>query len=150
MLHIPRFARLLLVALLIVTIPSIYFFYPGANAPSHHISDGLDAGGIDSEHVRPKAPAVVEDEEERDWEWGSEKAMEMNKVGSDSATTPVETDSKAEETTETTGTTAHHRLPANKDETETDKDKSTLSPTALVTDMLGGVIMPKLGNATAK
>jgi hypothetical protein len=151
--HIPRFARLVFVAMILVVVPCLFFFYPDAS--SHAMRKlGMESGGIDSIHVRPKVPPnpiapveveqvkesfddsnedepVVDDEEES----GEDKAAKADLAAHEKLADTKHTDTHADESIDH----AHHTSAA-------------ASASALVDANLlgGGVIMPHLGNATAK
>lgn len=120
-----------MVALLLVALPTMYFFYPGPGLPSTIHHEGLDQGGIDSEHLRPPVEPhagkpVIEDEEPRDNDqWGA-AAQDL---------------AKAEEIGDAAGSSAAPQV----------HDSTHDGAVSSVDDVLsGGVIMGKLGNETAK
>jgi hypothetical protein len=124
---IPRLARLLIFSSLLITIPTLYLLYPHRETILQTTQGYLEKGGIDSSHWRdplPPPPELkVEHEEVRDWE------------GQDVIVADP-TDLKEELITSPTG--------VNVGSTGSD-------PVAIPKDVLeGGVIMPKLENATAK
>lgn len=169
MLHLPRFARMFIIVLAVVTIPALIFFYHNQPPDEYDIaSDMLDKGGIDSEHWRepqdPVAPGaghakfgdapVFEDEEVR--------AAQPVKMG-DSAVGggKVQDDVKAD------GANTAHAGDA-PEPAKPPPPVDAVAPAAPVApppsaggeadsldipgaDVIGGgVIMPHLGNATAK
>lgn len=128
----PKLARLLVLATLLITIPTLYFLYPHRESIIQTTQGYLEKGGIDSSHWRDPLPPGVEkyeDEEPRDWE-GQDV---LHKQG-------VETDDTIPETeTETDSGGAREHL-----------DDMELPPVPIQEGLEGGVIMPKLENATAK
>jgi FAD-linked sulfhydryl oxidase len=126
---IPRLARLLIFSTLLITIPTLYLLYPHRETILQTTQGYLEKGGIDSSHWRdplPPPPGIdheaekLEHEEVRDWE-GQDVLTEPEKV-LDEVIPPIE-ESRLSEGSE---------LGIGKDVLE------------------GGVIMPKLENATAK
>lgn len=147
MVHIPRFARLFLLAAAVITLPTLYLFYPHEFSPSSDI----DAGGIDQEHFREPVPQHVpdrgkhhvEDEEPRNnWEAVVFDAADGNK---DSTTTQ---DGAAADKPKppTTPADPPRKAHGNKNAAAAKAPGSDISKDTLG----GGVIMPHLGNATAK
>lgn len=130
---IPRLARLLIFSTLLITIPTLYLLYPHRETIIQTTQGYLEKGGIDSSHWRDPLPPPVgigneklEHEEVRDWEGQDVLA----KVGSESSDEP--------HSGFATPTGAKNDVAS---------DQSGL----IAADVLeGGVIMPKLENATAK
>lgn len=133
MLSVPRFARIFLLALVLVTVPTAFIFYPSSpDKESGEVS--LEKGGIDSEHWREPVPppsqggmAAEEDDEERAWADGAGKAadtvLDKDNVAGDTGALAKEPEKAAEKG-------AEYSVPQ---------------------DVIwGAVIMPHLGNATAK
>ncbi|KAL1408305.1 hypothetical protein Q8F55_005111 [Vanrija albida] len=129
MVHIPRFARLFLVAAAVITIPTLYLFYPHEFSLS---SSDIDAGGIDQEHYREPVPQHVppkphlEDEEVRNVVFDSGDKDATPPPGQQPPTEPVK---------------AHGHKQAAPDKPAGDISNDVLT---------GQVIMPHLGNETAK
>lgn len=124
MLGIPRSARLVLIVLAVVVLPSIYILYPHHDIPQAPGSrvEAYEAGGIDSEHWRDPVRPDFENEEAR---WSAEESV------LDSSSPPyVESDK----------TWLNHGM-VNQPFDDGLPDEKVIG---------GGVIMPKLGNATAK
>lgn len=82
MLSISRFARIFLVALVIVTIPTAFLFYP-SKPDTNDGEISLEKGGIDSEHWRAPLPPPQRVEEE------DEEARGWDQPGQDPAPAPV-------------------------------------------------------------
>jgi hypothetical protein len=129
---IPRLARLLIFSTLLITIPTLYLLYPHRETIIQTTQGYLEKGGIDSSHWRDPLPPPVgtgneklEHEEVRDWE-GQDVLAKVDSEGleglEDASTTPAEVVGASEEG----------------------------SGTIAVDILEGGVIMPKLENATAK
>jgi len=127
---IPRLARLLIFSTLLITIPTLYLLYPHREKILETTQGYLEKGGIDSSHWRDPLPPPVgigeeqeklEHEEVRDWEGQDILAKPTETL--DEITSPIEV-SQASEGGGYNG---------------------------ISQDVLeGGVIMPKLENATAK
>ena len=121
---IPRLARLLIFSSLLITIPTLYLLYPHRETILQTTQGYLEKGGIDSSHWRdplpPPAELKVEHEEVRDWEGQDVIVAEP-------------TDMREELIASPTG--------VNDDSANIGISKDVLE---------GGVIMPKLENATAK
>jgi hypothetical protein len=121
---IPRLARLLIFSSLLITIPTLYLLYPHRETILQTTQGYLEKGGIDSSHWRdplPPPPELkVEHEEVRDWEGQDVIVAEPTDVQGELITSP-------------TG--------VNDDSANIGISKDVLE---------GGVIMPKLENATAK
>lgn len=126
---IPRLARLLIFSTLLITIPTLYLLYPHRETILQTTQGYLEKGGIDSTHWREPLPPPVgindeaeklEHEEVRDWE-GQDVLAETKEVFDEvTPAAPVEEDLVDE-------------------------------AGGIGKDVLeGGVIMPKLENATAK
>jgi hypothetical protein len=122
---IPRLARLLIFSSLLITIPTLYLLYPHRESILQTTQGYLEKGGIDSSHWReplPPPPEIekVEHEEVRDWEGQDVIVAEP-------------ADTKEELMTSPTGVS---------------NDSANIGISKDVLE--GGVIMPKLENATAK
>lgn len=167
MLSISRFARIFLVALVIVTIPTAFLFYPS----KPDTSDGeisLEKGGIDSEHWRDPLPPPPrfeeEDEEARGWgQAAQDPARKVEGEGSEK-----EWKGPAENVAGDTGAGwradhdgagagsggAQPQLVSADEGVDSKKGSGVGSGVGLegvAQDVMsGGVIMPHLGNATAK
>jgi hypothetical protein len=140
MLSVPRFARIFLLALVLVTVPTAFIFYPSSpDKASGEVS--LEKGGIDSEHWREPVPppqqgaqgTAEEDDEERAWADGAGKAVDSSvldkeNVAGDTGALAKEPEKGAEPKGAEKGT--EYSVP-----------QDVIS---------GAVIMPHLGNATAK
>lgn len=128
---IPRLARLLIFSTLLITIPTLYLLYPHRETIIQTTQGYLEQGGIDSSHWRDPLPPPggignekLEHEEVRDWE-GQDVLAKVDPEDTEGleveSTTPVE-EAAGEE-----------------------------GGGSIAADVLeGGVIMPKLENATAK
>jgi hypothetical protein len=125
---IPRLARLLIFSSLLITIPTLYLLYPHRETILQTTQGYLEKGGIDSSHWRdplPPPPEIekVEHEEVRDWEGQDVIVAEPTDVQGELITSP----------------------------TGINVGSTGSDPVAIPKDVLeGGVIMPKLENATAK
>jgi hypothetical protein len=131
---IPRLARLLIFSTLLITIPTLYLLYPHRESILQTTQGYLEKGGIDSSHWRDPLPPPVEidvengegkmeHEEVRDWEGQDVLAKPTKGEALDEITPPTGEGALFEE-----GATG-----------------------GVAKDILeGGVIMPKLENATAK
>lgn len=125
---IPRLARLLIFSTLLITIPTLYLLYPHRETILQTTQGYLEKGGIDSSHWRdplPPPPEIekVEHEEIRDWEGQDVIVAEPTDVKEKMITPP----------------------------SEINDDSTEIEPIGISKDTLeGGVIMPKLENATAK
>lgn len=130
---IPRLARLLIFSTLLITIPTLYLLYPHRETIIQTTQGYLEKGGIDSSHWRDPLPPPggignekLEHEEVRDWE-GQDVLAKVD----------------TESTDELDGGSATPTGAKN----DVASDQSGL----IAADVLeGGVIMPKLENATAK
>lgn len=131
MLTVSRFARIFLLALVLVTVPTAFIFYPSSpDKASGEVA--LEQGGVDSEHWREPVPppppeaggkmAQEEMDEEHTWTDGAALAAVDNNVGGD-------TGAAAPEGGKAAGG-AEYSVPLDV--------------------VSGAVIMPHLGNATAK
>jgi hypothetical protein len=124
---IPRLARLLIFSSLLITIPTLYLLYPHRETILQTTQGYLEKGGIDSSHWRdplPPPPELkVEHEEVRDWEGQDVIVAEPADVQGELITSP----------------TGINNGPV--------EDVSMGIPKDVLE---GGVIMPKLENATAK
>lgn len=122
MFGLPRYARMLLILLVVVVLPSLYLIYPHhdvAIAPDSAVRE-YQAGGIDSEHWRTPVKPDFEHEEARWTE--DEEAEEEEEVSRGSGRVGKDRESNAAVALDG----AHEKV------------------------ISGGVIMPKLENATAK
>ena len=124
---IPRLARLLIFSSLLITIPTLYLLYPHRETILQTTQGYLEKGGIDSSHWRdplpPPSELKVEHEEVRDWEGQDVIVADPTNVKEELITSPIEVNDGSMEN----------------------------GPIAISKDVLeGGVIMPKLENATAK
>lgn len=132
---IPRLARLLIFSTLLITIPTLYLLYPHRESILQTTQGYLEKGGIDSSHWRDPLPpplgidvenvengeGKMEHEEVRDWE------------GQDVIAKPTEALNEIIRPTEE-GALLEEGVTG-----------------GVAKDVLeGGVIMPKLENATAK
>jgi hypothetical protein len=121
---IPRLARLLIFSSLLITIPTLYFLYPHRETILQTTQGYLEKGGIDSSHWRdplPPPPELkVEHEEVRDWEGQDVIVAESTDVQGELITSP----------------------------SGVSDDSANIGISKDVLE--GGVIMPKLENATAK
>jgi hypothetical protein len=121
---IPRLARLLIFSSLLITFPTLYLLYPHRETILQTTQGYLEKGGIDSSHWRdplpPPAELKVEHEEVRDWEGQDVIVAEPTDVEGELITSPIG---------------------VNDDSANIGIPKDVLE---------GGVIMPKLENATAK
>jgi hypothetical protein len=131
---IPRLARLLIFSTLLITIPTLYLLYPHRESILQTTQGYLEKGGIDSSHWRDPLPPPVgidvengegkmEHEEVRDWEGQDVIAKPTEAEALNGITPPIEEGPLPGE--DITGNIAKDILE-------------------------GGVIMPKLENATAK
>lgn len=125
---IPRLARLLIFSTLIITIPTLYLLYPHRDTIIQHTQGYLEKGGIDSSHWRDPLPPDVETyEHEEVRDWNAEKdtpgpgQMGLNVLDDPAVTV--------------------HASEGDKGPAEMTMNEDVLG---------GGVIMPKLENATAK
>lgn len=158
-----RFVRIFVLAVILVTVPAAFLFYPAKNAD--HIGGdafAVDQGGIDSEHWRePVAPhaeggfgqhVVIEDEEQRDAPPKEEPwVADQSEPGSEQVSggsPPEEGNGDAHVPASGGEKPAHH---------EGDEDKPVSSGGGgtggwldAVADTHGKIIMPEMGNATAK
>ena len=128
---IPRLARLLIFSTLLITIPTLYLLYPHRETIIQTTQGYLEKGGIDSSHWRDPLPPPVgigneklEHEEVRDWE-GQDVLAKVD---------PEDTEGSEVEST-----------------TPVEEAAGEEGGGSIAADVLeGGVIMPKLENATAK
>ena len=140
---IPKLARLLIASTLIITLPTLYFLYPHRESIIQTTQGYLEKGGIDSSHWRDPLPADVEkyeNEQVRDWEVEGQGQDVLHKDGSGGV---------SQVDTLEDGTTGGGVGGA----TEHVDDMEVSSPVLLeggAGGLEGGVIMPKLENATAK
>jgi FAD-linked sulfhydryl oxidase len=117
-----RSVRLCLAVFIVVIAPTLYLVYPSGDPPPAlgEYADHYQAGGIDSEHWRE--PVVPNFEADEGRAWSNEKVL--------------------------AGTTTDDNSAAN------DASKADANAAAAAEEMRnvisGGVIMPKLENATAK
>jgi hypothetical protein len=141
---IPRLARLLILSTLLITIPTLYLLYPHRETILQTTQGYLEKGGIDSSHWRDPLPPPggidhelekLEHEEVRDWE-GQDV---LNKGPVDEGVSLVSEDLSPEGSADSG---------VGPESSAADKQGSTLSIGGDVLE--GGVIMPKLENATAK
>ena len=124
---IPRLARLLIFSSLLITIPTLYLLYPHRETILQTTQGYLEKGGIDSSHWRdplpPPSELKVEHEEVRDWEGQDVIVADPTDVKEALITSP----------------------------TAVNDDSADNESVGIPKDVLeGGVIMPKLENATAK
>lgn len=126
---IPRLARLLIFSTLLITIPTLYLLYPHRESIIQTTQGYFDQGGIDSSHWRDPLPPPheidaekSEHEEVRDWEGQQDVIAKPTEALEELIASPLGSG-------EITGSEA---IGVSKDVLE------------------GGVIMPKLENATAK
>lgn len=158
MFSVPRVARLFLILTALLAIPSLYLFYPGPR-PAALQKFGWDVGGIDGEHFRtpseileananmdrtPEQAAVeIEDEEQRalqDAEGGGHQGS-----GGEAPSGGADADEQRLGSGGGGG-------PAD-DSFDHDKHRKVSGGGAVAEEHdseLGSVIMPHLGNATAK
>ena len=131
MFGIPRSARLFLIIVGVVILPSIYILYPHHDlpqAPGSFVSE-YEAGGIDSDHWRAPVKPDFEKEEAR---WSKAEALEEDVAEKKHAVpAPYVASDK---------TWLNHGMTGVKGDTGGIAEKV----------LSGGVIMPKLANATAK
>ena len=128
---IPRLARLLIFSTLLITIPTLYLLYPHRETIIQTTQGYLEKGGIDSSHWRDPLPPPggignekLEHEEVRDWE-GQDVLAKVD---------PEDTEGSEVEST-----------------TPVEEAAGEEGGGSIAADVLeGGVIMPKLENATAK
>lgn len=117
---IPRIARLLIFSTLIITLPTLYFLYPHRDHIIQTTQGYLEKGGIDSSHWRDPIPPGVE-------KYEHEEVREWDD---------------------------DQDVLAQTDEVQPETDSLANSGERIATDapdvLDGGVIMPKLENATAK
>jgi hypothetical protein len=150
--HVPRFARVFVLALTLVTVPSLYFFYPGPANPDH-IQSSLDKGGIDSDHIRePVVPHLAyPDHNNQNAQDGHDHQQNHQQVQQGNGR-PVFEDEAARDDEEIEGGTNGDHVDV--DDAEDDDYADVAGPAAvtetLADNAIGKVIMPKLGNATAK
>lgn len=146
MIGVPRSARLLLAVLLLVIVSSLYFLHPHhdpARSPGDQVTE-YEAGGIDSPHWREPIKPDFEREELR---WTPEEEAEEASQGR--LETGVQGGVKDGPYHESGG----HRGASQGTGFAYDGGitGSGGSPVGVGEDTLnGGVIMPRLGNATAK
>lgn len=138
---IPRLARLLLLSTLVITVPTLYFLYPHRETILQTTQGYLEKGGIDSSHWRDPLPPPggirdeldqLEHEEVRDWE-GQDV---FDESAADQGVPPVINDKQ--DGAPTPNTNGQSLGVAGVAE----------GVSSHILD--GGVIMPKLENATAK
>jgi FAD-linked sulfhydryl oxidase len=131
MLGIPRSARLFLIIVGVVILPSIYLLYPHHDipqAPGSYVTE-YEAGGIDSEHWRTPVKPDFEKEEAR---WSQAEAVE-------------------EDAAERKNGNLAPYVPSDKTWLNHGMTGVGGKAGAIAENVLsGGVIMPKLANATAK
>lgn len=160
MFSVPRVARLFLILTALLAIPSLYLFYPGPR-PAALQKFGWDVGGIDGAHYREPAEIVaaqqqqqqkspeqaaveIEDEEQRalgdaaavnhgsGGEAPAEGQGDAARVGSGGGGGPADSFDQD----------SHRKVSGGEGETHGVAHEHA--------DELGSVIMPHLGNATAK
>lgn len=140
---IPRLARLLILSTLLITIPTLYFLYPHRETILQTTQGYLEKGGIDSSHWRDPLPPPgsigdelekLEHEEVRDWE--GQDVLEESAV--DSGVSPV-LDLEVDGAPITGGDAVRNTV-----------GDQVLAGGVGAHVLEGGVIMPKLENATAK
>ena len=126
-----RFARLFLVSFLVLAVPTLYLLYPGSSRDPPGVPSTYEAGGIDSPHYRPPKAPDIEEEHVRDWQ----DEMAFGGEGDGTSRVPLGKVLDSEEDFEEGTPSIGH------------SDWMSSSGDAWMT---GDVIMPKLGNATAK
>ena len=126
-----RFARLFLVSFLVLAVPTLYLLYPGSSRDPPGVPSTYEAGGIDSPHYRPPKAPDIEEEHVRDWQ----DEMAFGGEGDGTSRVPLGKVLDSEEDFEEGTSSSGH------------SDWMSSSGDAWMT---GDVIMPKLGNATAK
>ncbi|BEJ14186.1 hypothetical protein CspHIS471_0313600 [Cutaneotrichosporon sp. HIS471] len=131
MLSISRFARIFLVALILVTVPTAFIFYPASSHKEGEVTDKLDKGGIDSAHWRdPVVPDMGDFSAGRENDAGKAVVDKENVAGD-------------------TGSAAEGNQGKEGKEDKGGK-KGSLEYSVPQDVISGAVIMPHLGNATAK
>ncbi|GMK53512.1 hypothetical protein CspeluHIS016_0100980 [Cutaneotrichosporon spelunceum] len=126
MLSIPRFARIFLVALILVTVPTAFLFYPSSSNEASADSNSLEQGGIDSDHWRAPVPPQGE-----------------------FAIDAPDTNTKASDRDYKSATDPDYDVKAGKAGADDGAGHAGLY--SVPQDVISGaVIMPHLGNATAK
>lgn len=142
----PRSARFLLLVLFVIIVPSIYLLYPHhdhARSPDEEVAE-YEAGGIDSVHYNPPIKPNFEDEEIRWRENEDVQDLEMTEEADP-------TEELVREGFGTSGAISGHRSSGGtipQDRVHSEDIEGSLVVDGTVD--LGDVIMPKLGNATAK
>lgn len=141
---IPKLARLLIFSTLIITIPTLYLLYPHRETIIQTTQGYLEKGGIDSSHWRDPLPPDIPDlgnggqkyetEEVRDWEDGLPGGGGQDVLDKD----PI---AIKEDHVLVEGSAMEHV-----EDLEVGLDSVPVEKGVLD----GGVIMPKLENATAK
>lgn len=150
--HVPRFARVFVLALTLVTVPSLYFFYPGPANPDH-IQSSLDKGGIDSDHIRePVVPHLAyPDHNNQNAQDGHDHQQNHQQVQQGNGRPVFEDEAARDDEEIESGANDDH---VDVDDAEDDDYADVAGPAAvtetLADNAIGKVIMPKLGNATAK
>ncbi|KAL7420754.1 hypothetical protein Q5752_004706 [Cryptotrichosporon argae] len=144
--HVPRFARLVLLALALILVPSLVLFRAGSHAPAPDRDAALEAGGLDSAHFRlPVRPAVDAYEREQvrgrpEEAYGTSPGWDGGEEEDDAAEDEGEQDSRGRWASGNRG----------KGKSKATRPLVQDSADSMADLLSGGVIMPKLGNATAK
>jgi hypothetical protein len=137
--RLSRLTRLFLLLTAVIALPTLFFLYP-SRAPPHSPEEPYaeyEAGGIDSPHWRTPKKPIFEKEEAR-WE-GDEQGLDASCVGDECVADKV-VDATAERKG-TTGGGSHGTAEMVQEHAHGPGMEDVLA---------GGVIMPKLGNETAK
>lgn len=173
MFTVSRFTRLLLLAVLLVTIPAAVIFYPSSDTEIE--SPYVDAGGIDSPHWRdPVAPTaeggfghkvVFEDEEQRDAEAPVAQEKEVDPKEQWAADTSEPGSEHAQQLSGGKPPSENDGDVPNSGGVMPEKEGEVVTPgsggvkpseterwldTLASPDVHGATVMPEMGNATAK